>query len=136
VDPTSLTVEDRLDIAELAARYANIVDDREWPRLAEVFTPDAVLTITGLPEGDVRCAGLDAIAAYMEERSKERPYPVSHHITNVEPRVDGEIVRVRAKVIGAGVTGRVGTGNYDDEFRRTVDGWRIAAKRLSLNLGD
>src|SRR5947199_3433586 len=53
MEAIKLTVEERLDIAELAVRYGNIVDDRDWSRFSELFTEDAVLTISGLPDGEV-----------------------------------------------------------------------------------
>ena len=132
MEAIKLTVEERLDIAELAVRYGNIVDDRDWSRFSELFTEDAVLTISGLPDGEVVQDGMAAIVEYMETSR----HAVSHHITNVELVSQGDAVRVRAKIIGPGRTGRVGVGDYDDLVVRTDSGWRISRKRLTLRTGD
>jgi hypothetical protein len=49
---------DRLELHELAARYGDLNDARDWPGLASVFTADAVFELTDAAEP---LRGLDAI---------------------------------------------------------------------------
>ncbi|HEY2107565.1 MAG TPA: nuclear transport factor 2 family protein, partial [Candidatus Binataceae bacterium] len=45
---SKLTVEDRLELHEIAARYGDLIDERDWEGLAAVFTTDAVFDATDL----------------------------------------------------------------------------------------
>jgi hypothetical protein len=123
-----ITVADRLEINELAARYGFVIDDRDWDGLATVFTDDAVFVLLGFPGGDVRLEGLTAIRDMMEHGR----HPVAHHVTNVLVDVGPDGVWMRSKIIGSGAKGRVGSADYRDRLRRTGDGWRIAERVVTL----
>ncbi|MCU1366337.1 MAG: hypothetical protein JWL72_3103 [Ilumatobacteraceae bacterium] len=122
--PLGLTVADRLDLHELAARYGNVIDARDWTRLSTVFSVDATFEVSGFGSSDVRLTGLETITAMLAASSS---HPVAHHVTNVETIVDGETVRLFFKVLGPGRSGRVGSADYTDIVRRDADGWRIVS---------
>ena len=48
IAPMSLSIGDRIELHELAGRYGDIVDDRNWPGLDTVFTEEAVFEVVDL----------------------------------------------------------------------------------------
>ena len=69
---------DRLELHELPGRYGDAIDDRDWDRLDDIFTNDAVFDLTDL--GAPRCEGLAAIKQFMDE---EAEHPRTHLMTNI-----------------------------------------------------
>jgi hypothetical protein len=122
-----LTLQDRLALHELAARYGNVIDDRAWDRLSTVFAGDATFETIGFPDSR-RTVGIPAIRAMLEQSR----HPVSHHVTNVEVHDQGDDVELFFKVIGPGPRGRVGSAEYRDIVRKESDGWRIVTHRVTL----
>ena len=131
--PRPLDVADRLEIHELAARYANAIDDRDWDALAAVFTDDALYVLSGFGELDGRYEGFGAIRALMESSDS---HPVAHHVTNVVVSVEGGDVRLTSKIAGPGRRGRVGSADYRDVLRHEPGGWRIAERLVTLRRPD
>jgi 3-phenylpropionate/cinnamic acid dioxygenase small subunit len=124
----TLSVEDRLEIHELAARYGTVVDDRDWDGLAAVFTEHAVFELHGFGAVDGRYDGLAAIRTLMAKG----PHPVAHHVTNVLVSAEGDVVTMRSKVIGTRPGGGAGSVDYADALVSGVDGWRIACRSATL----
>ena len=131
-----LTADDRLDIAELPARYADALDRLQPENLHRVFTPDAVWEVVG---GTVRLVGLEAIMAFM---GRPDVHPGAHLMTNVyidevvaDQRDGGRLVRLRSRgVYPVGPSDpkqptAVFYGHYDDDVVRTNAGWRIRHRR-------
>ena len=123
-----LSTEDRLALHELANRYGNAVDDRDWGALATVFDPDARFVIDTGDGPPIEHVGIEAIVAMM----RVGRHPVTHHVTNVvvgdvmgAAGNDASEVGLFFKVLGTGPRGRVGSADYRDTARRTADGWRI-----------
>lgn len=108
-------------IQQLYSLYGYVMDDRDWPRLAEVFTPDCVFDATAL--GVPLMTGV----AEIEQVSSTTPQaPIAHHVTNVlVQEIDGDAATVRAKAIGIYSRGRAFSGEYRDALVRTPEGWRI-----------
>jgi 3-phenylpropionate/cinnamic acid dioxygenase small subunit len=124
-----LTLEDRLDLQQLAHRYGDIIDDRDWPALAEIFIEEAVFEVVDL----VTMTGLREIQRYMDEEGR---HPLAHLITNVHVAEDAAGVQLYSRGIfpidtpeGAGH--RVFYGSYYDRVVRTDAGWRIAHRVFS-----
>ncbi|WP_113700990.1 nuclear transport factor 2 family protein [Nonomuraea lactucae] len=124
-------IADRLEIANLLARYTHAVDSGTWDLLDEVFTPDAVI--------DYRAAGgIRGTRAEVKEwlASALAGWPGRLHVIGCT-RVDfghGE-AQVSASftdtlspsrdMIPAGTKGLIqGGGWYHHRMRRTPDGWR------------
>jgi hypothetical protein len=130
-----LTADDRLDIAELPARYADALDRLEPERLHDVFTPDAIWEMVG----GLRLAGIDEIKTFM---ARPEVHPGAHLMTNIyiadvidDPLADGPLVRLRSRgvyPVGASDPRNPTTvfyGRYDDDVVRTELGWRIRHRR-------
>ena len=122
-----LSVEDRLALHELVADYAHIVDDADFERLAEIFTPDVEFDTSAF--GNPPLVGIEpVIASYADAR-----HPVAHHVTNVVVTANADgTARVRSKVISLLAGGLSGSGTYDDVAVRTPDGWRISKRIIGL----
>jgi hypothetical protein len=137
-----LTTDDRLDIAELPARYADALDRLQPERLSEVFTTDAVWEVVG---GTARFVGLDEIKAFM---GRTDVHPGAHLMTNIyiesvsdDPRDGGPLVHLRSRgVYPVGPSDRsnpssVFYGHYDDDVVHTDAGWRIRHRRYQHGSG-
>ena len=131
-----LTADDRLDIAELPARYADALDRLQPDRLHEVFTADAVWEVVG---GGIRLVGLDEIKAFM---GRSDVHPGAHILTNIyiesvadDPRDGGPLVHLCSRgVYPVGPSDRLNPtsvfyGRYDDDVVLTEAGWRIRHRR-------
>ncbi len=131
-----LTADDRLDIMELPARYADALDRLQPERLRQVFTTDAIWEVT---DGRFRLVGLDEIMEFM---GRTGVHPGSHILTNMfiesvstDPRDGGPLVRLWSRgLYPVGPSDRkdptgVFYGSYDDDVVRTDDGWRIRHRR-------
>lgn len=124
-------VGDREQILELLAEAAWIFDHKQWARIGEVFTADAVA---------YGCRGLEAIRANTV-RYLGTCGPTQHLIGTHRVRTGADSATVTSHVrafhldAGAEPMGRVTAeqfwdfvGEYTDELRRTPDGWRIVSR--------
>jgi hypothetical protein len=124
-----MTPADRLEIHELVNLYGHIVDDRQWGRVVELFTDDALFDASGA-DGIV-VTGWRAIAEHWADPATR--HPLAHHATNIVIGArDGESVAVTFKGLGVGYRGRVGSLVYRAAVVPGPDGWRFA--RLSAYL--
>jgi len=137
----SLSVEDRLAIAELAQRYASLVDRRELDAAAALFTPDAELVLPAPPEmlDPVRAShGTAEIRDALEGvlRSDATVHEIVGQLIEPDPLGRGRALgRVRC-VAHHLLNGhdRVWHVHYEDAYLRTVVGWRIARRTLRIDL--
>src|SRR5689334_22972687 len=125
---SKLSSDDRLAIHELIGLHGHLVDNGDFGRLGELFTPDVVYDLRDYGGRELR--GIDAIV--QASRALGDANPLGHHVTNVViEKVDGDIVRVVSKGLGVLADGSCGSVVYHDEVRRVGDGWRIARRRVS-----
>lgn len=124
-----LDPRDTLAIHELLALYGHIIDEREWQRVEELFTPTTVYDMREFGLGVVH--GAAAIRALWS--SPHAAHPLAHHATNVlvSEAADGT-VQVLSKGLGVGPNGRVGSVVYRDVVERTPQGWRFASRTAHL----
>jgi 3-phenylpropionate/cinnamic acid dioxygenase small subunit len=126
---TEFTLEDRLMLHELAARYGNTIDARDWNRFRTVFTVDCRYELRGFGRLDSITNGIDALVELMIHSPA---HPIAHHVTNVEVDASDVPVRMFSKIVGTLSTGGAGSADYHDVVRRTDDGWRIAERVVTL----
>ena len=118
-------LSDRLEIAELLARYARALDTKDWTLWRAVFTDDAHI--------DYRSAGgiagdRETVANWLAETIGAFPM-TQHYVTNLEIELDGDAARVRAmfynplRFPGADDVTFCG-GWYHHRVVRTAGGWR------------
>jgi hypothetical protein len=150
----SMEIADRLQAIEairgLKARYFRYVDTKDWDGLATLFATDAIFDrgyghavrdprtgewITPVPPAPELVHGRDAIVA-MVRRAVEGIATVHHghdpEITILSPdrasaiwAMSDELRDHQGRLILAG------HGHYEDTYRRTAEGWRIATSRLT-----
>lgn len=119
---------DRLELHELPGRYGDAIDDRDWPRLARVFTDDAVFDLTDL--GGPRLEGLAAIQRYMD---LEAQHPRTHLMTNIYVDEDADgTTRMSFRIIALLPEQRTGTASYRDVVVKTPAGWRVQDRVITL----
>jgi hypothetical protein len=124
----SLTVADRIELHELAARYANTIDERDWDRFDTVFTADCHYELRNFGRLNMTLTGAAAVRAHME---RSADHPVAHHVTNIEV-LDGDPVRMLSKIAGTLPGGGVGSADYADVVVTTPQGWRISSRMVTL----
>lgn len=125
-------LSDRAEIQDLITRYAYAIDDRNWDGLDQIFTEDAVI--------DYRAAGgpvgtLPETKAFLAEAMAQ--FSAFQHLsTTSDIVINGDEARARTILFNPMVMQHEGEERvffiglwYEDEFRRTADGWRIKARR-------
>lgn len=122
---------DRLEIADLLARYAHAVDSGQWDLLDDVFTPDAVIDYRSA--GGIR-GGRAEIKEWLAATLAAWPGRL-HLIGSTRMDVDSGEARVSASftdtlspsrdLLQAPAQGLIqGGGWYHHRMRRTPAGWR------------
>ena len=131
---------DRIAIEECLYRYAHLIDAMQYHRIAEeVFTEDGSIDF-----GGARAVGREAIHAQCMSYQGAL-LGCSHNVTNVVIEVDGDEARAASRILawhwfaipGADPlrpTDLLAVGGYEDQLRRTPQGWRIHERR-GLNFG-
>lgn len=122
-----ITTAARIELHELAARYGDLIDARDWAGLATVFTEDAVFDLTDTGAGVLR--GLSAIQSYMDATDT---HPLAHLITNIRVADGEDGIRLHSRVLGILPDRRVGSGSYVDQVVHTPDGWRVRHRDFTL----
>lgn len=124
----AISTEDRVAIYELVGLHGHLVDAGQLDQLARLFTEDVAYDLT--PMGGPILHGVDAIREAAQELGARNP--VAHLVTNTVVDEGPGVVTARSKFLGVQRDGSVGSGTYDDQFRRTTNGWRICSRRVSL----
>jgi 3-phenylpropionate/cinnamic acid dioxygenase small subunit len=119
------TVSDKLEIAELLARYARAVDSKDWELWRSVFTPDARVDYSS---AGAAVGARDEVAAWLEQSLAAVPM-TQHFISNVEVDLDRDRATVRAMFYNPmqlpGVPGQSYCGGYyHHDVVRTSEGWK------------
>jgi ketosteroid isomerase-like protein len=123
---------DRAQIHDLLLSYARCADTKDWKGYADLFADDGriVWPHGGIPK--------HAIAASIERILE--PYEMTHHLfSNIGIEIDGDTARTNhylhaTHVASANAPGQhadIG-GWYDNEFRRTPEGWRFTSLDLTF----
>ena len=114
-----MDLADRLALHELPGRYGDLIDDRDWDGLSQIFLEDATFEVLG----DV-LEGLDGIRDFMRGAN----HPRTHLMTNVYADETSEGVILRFRIIAMRRDGRIVSGRYRDVVVKTHDGWRVASR--------
>ncbi|WP_179405062.1 nuclear transport factor 2 family protein [Burkholderia guangdongensis] len=118
---------------ELACRYAQAVDRRDWRQLAALFTVDAQLIGPGftLDGRDAIVAGMGAI---------ERYDVTQHHVHNQLVTLDGDEAAVETYCVACHVYARDGVKRkldwgvrYRDRCVLDDGAWRFASRTLHVD---
>jgi ketosteroid isomerase-like protein len=138
-----LGVTDRAALADLVHRYAAGVDDRQFDTVAELFTETAELMVPE-PPGALdpvhRHCGHAAIRAAVAAVAAtiRTEHAIVGEVFDAGPQPDSARGRIACAAhhwsqYGDQLTDVVWHLRYDDEYRRTDAGWRIAHRTLTIN---
>jgi len=117
-------------IQQLMSMYTLAIDAKQWHLFERVFTADAEIDYNG-------GAHWNSMASFRDDFDvAHRIYDVTqHNSTNLVWHVDGDtgsaVSQAHVQLIRWGTAGgdMVTAGAwYDDELRRTADGWRISRR--------
>lgn len=128
---------DRAAIVQLTIDYCWALDTGNWEVLRRIFTPDAV--------ADLGHGGQDGVEEIIDRVSSAlAPLDDSQHmVSNHQISFDLDLGRDRDRATGrcylqaqhirhaarGGALYTIG-GRYEDEYVRTLDGWRIAERTI------
>ncbi len=136
VDRRELNVsdaDDRFAIIAVLDRYAEALDTRDWPGLAEVFTPDVDMDF-----GTLHATNLTQVTSHIRS-FLDGCGPSQHRLSNYRIELSGDTAKSRCyiRVMHFGKEEHAGKsyemwGQYADEFVRTPDGWRSRRRRLEV----
>jgi SnoaL-like domain len=121
-----MDIADRIELHELPGRYGDAIDDRDWARLGEIFTDDAVFDLTDL--GEPCLNGLAEIKRYMDEDAK---HPRAHLMTNIYVDETPDGAHLSFRIVALLPERVVGTASYYDDVVKTPAGWRVRHRVLT-----
>ncbi len=124
-DLHGLSSEDVLAIQNVIMKYGFLIDDREFDRLDEVFTADAIVDYR--PGGEGPFAGLAELRRAMDTLR----HPVQHMmVSHIIDSASADEVVTRTKALIPLHEGGIADIAYRDVLVRTPAGWRIKDKSL------
>lgn len=127
----TIDTADRLELHELPGRYGDAIDDRNWDRLRQVFTDDAIFDLTGV--GLRQLDGIEDIVHFMDVAAQ---HPKTHMMTNIYVDDGRESVTMNFRIVALLGKGLVGTASYYDTVVKTPDGWRVKHRDCMLHRRD
>ena len=114
-------------IHDVLAMYGHLIDGRAWDRMHEIFTEDFVFRSA---TGAVYLSREELLAFWTSDSVR---HPDGHHTSNVVlTLVDNDTVDALSKGLYVQPNGTVSTAVYRDVLRRTSDGWRLAARTITV----
>ena len=127
-------------VLELLARSAYSLDERHVDALKDTFTEDAsfVIDIVGV-EGEMSFEGRDAIMGLMTDSMAEQTDQRRHVVTNSFFEEEGDdratvVSNITITSVEDGAIRLVTTGLYRDTVKLEGGQWRIAARRIELDM--
>jgi SnoaL-like domain len=134
---TDREIADYIAITRLHSAYADAVNTRAWERLARMFLRDAPMSVDTVTRPVVELNGGEEIATFISS-ALERFGFFEFVTLNAFVRfdVDSDADHARARVFMCEFRQERGSrdfsrafGVYHDDYRRTPDGWRFAARK-------
>lgn len=122
--------DDLVEIAQVASLYGHLIDQKKFAKMSEVFADDAIYE--SAIRGTFR--GLPAIVDYLSSHSM----PLTHNTTNfyIERFSEcGDHAYGLAKFLALLPDLTVAAGDYNDEWIRTPNGWRLLHRKSSFRMG-
>ncbi|MDP4504891.1 nuclear transport factor 2 family protein [Nonomuraea turcica] len=128
---TDTLTADRVEIAELFARFARLLDEKRWEDVATVFADDVAVHS---PRGGV-LHGIDAIVDFMR-RSDVEGQRAQHLTTDLLAEVDGDRATVSAYSLvfyyrDGQAPHFTGGLRMTGALVRTPAGWRFREQRIA-----
>jgi ketosteroid isomerase-like protein len=122
-------LQDRVDIAEIMARYGRLLDAKDWPAFAELFAEDMTTqhSVVAPP-----MHGRDTFVGFLSS-FEPNMRSCQHFVTNTAVDVHGDEADMRAFILAMhdveqpdGTSAIVPAGgDYEVHLRREAAGWKI-----------
>ena len=124
----------RSEVERLQSRYADVVTRRAWPELVDLFEPVAPIVVDTVTRPPIHLTGPVELGEFVGgaiERFDFFSFTILNAVSDADPeRGEGtgriHLCEVRHEA-GAGWSRAF--GRYEDRYRRTSDGWRIAERQ-------
>jgi 3-phenylpropionate/cinnamic acid dioxygenase small subunit len=133
---TLQAVADELAIRNIVARLAQLADSSDLDEYIALFDENASWEILGAAPRRGRAA---ILAGAKERRATGRQGPGTnsrHVITTLAVQVDGDTATASAYFLFVADTNKVpvirAVARYDDAFRRTAEGWKLARRVITF----
>ncbi len=117
----ALTLEDRLDIIELVARYNQAIDSRDASGYAETFTEDGVFQIAGQAE----IKGREKLARMVERLG---PPGSRHWVNNIVIDGDGDEATMHCYLTVFNALRVTNMGRYANTLRKVEGKWKFVRR--------
>ncbi len=128
---SAVPADDIEAIRQLKARYFRTLDQKDWSGYRQVFADDVEIDVTD-DAADGRYTGTEIYLPMIE--SLLGTATTVHRGGQAEITVDGDtasgIWAMDDRIWFPGGATLVGSGWYEETYRRTTDGWLIATMRL------
>jgi uncharacterized protein (TIGR02246 family) len=140
----TMSVEDKLAIQEVIARYSYAYDSRDADAFAQLFVEDGsfAVIVPGESTPKVRRSSRAAIREWAEQRLQERTgrFTSRHYQSGIlfdELTPGSALTRTMVLVTHQGVTEVAPrltvSGIYHDQWRKTHEGWRLVHRTAQLD---
>jgi 3-phenylpropionate/cinnamic acid dioxygenase small subunit len=131
------------EIQEALARLAHLADDGEVADYLDLFTEDAVWEtpeVAATGKADRRAGRTDIGDGVIARRARgiQGPGSATRHVVHTIEVTDGPDGTAASVAYWAFYTSTTGTpvlaglGRYDDEWKLTPTGWKLARRRVTL----
>jgi len=131
-----ITIEDKIAIQELIARFAHYSDYGDWERLAKLYTADVVTEMEGIP---LTYNGIADQIAHAKESDRQAAGKNRHYNFNmyIEEENGAVIANYFFLNVNAGAkpmaAQMVTSGRMRDTVVKMADGWKIARRFVSFD---
>ena len=129
-------IADRVEIEALRGEFTDAAMQRDYDRLASLFTPGGALRMPNIP---AELIGQEQIRAF----GRRVPEVVDFLVQNTHPgsiQLDGDTASGRAYMheVGRARDGRSGLNYaiYHDRYQRTSDGWKFTERVYEVRYED
>jgi len=128
LDAKEESLSDREQIRQLQLAYVRLFDARDADGFAELYTDDAVL---------IQAGGKEIRTKEKFRKSVVNMPPKGdgfHNMLDSDIVVDGDTARARTRFEArSSISGAEMAGYYEDEYRRTREGWRFTRRAVLLD---
>lgn len=131
-----ITLEDKIAIQELIARFTRCSDYGDWEGLASVYTPDVEVEMEGL---QIRYTGVEAQVEHAKEsdrqaEGKNRHFNFNMIVSEKDGAVYAEYAFMNVNAGKAPMDAKiVVSGRQRDTVVKTGEGWKIAHRFIQFD---
>lgn len=129
----ALSTQDKLEIMELAARYAFTIDRRMAEEWADCFTDDGLMISGNGNRVEGRAAFLEHMRKARESGKKVRHWGCNHIIEG-----DGDTARLQMYLMAVDISDGIKPyvmGEYDDTVVKVNGRWKFKVRRITFAAG-